>query len=365
MESPASALLEALGYALFLRDETGALRLQGAPPDWLGKLWPGLTKSRDALPLEQASPFLENFLFDAAECWSAGGEKRARSGPWVEQGADGVEISLEAIALTLNQQPALLLEKLGAVFEEKKSMLQKARETVIAYQRLNSETQKKEILLSCIAEEMNTALANAITSLRLIELQKNSPRTQQLLTLAMRATEEQQALIRKVLHVFAAELEVLYGRDGDAAADASLGEAIQAAADVVAESFAEKRVGLRLTKSGSRVAMNADQLTRVIVSLLENALRHSPNDSEVSLEIEETSEATTVRLLDLGAVLPNEIADNFFARSVAADENAPPQLSLQFCRMAVENCHGEIGCAPRANGLGNCFWIRLPKVGAP
>jgi K+-sensing histidine kinase KdpD len=363
MESPASALLEALGYALFLRDETGALRLQGAPPDWLGKLWPGLTKSRDALPLEQASPFLENFLFDAAECWSAGGEKRARSGPWVEPG-DGAEVSLEATALTLNQQPALLLEKLGAVFEEKKSMLQKARETVIAYQRLNSETQKKEILLNCIAEEMNTALANAITSLRLIELQKHSPRTQQLLALAMRATEEQQALIRKVLHVFAAELEVLYGRDGGAAADASLGEAIQAAADVVAESFAEKRVELRLTKNESRVAMNVDQLTRVIVSLLENALRHSPNDSEVSLEIEETSEATTVRLLDLGAVLPNEIADNFFARGVAADEDAPPQLSLQFCRMAVENCHGEIGCTPRANGRGNCFWIRLPKAGA-
>ena len=57
--------------------------------------------------------------------------------------------------------PRFLLERLGEVFEAKKSMLQKARETVIAYQRLNSETQKKEILLSCIAEEMNSALANA------------------------------------------------------------------------------------------------------------------------------------------------------------------------------------------------------------
>ena len=86
-------------------------------------------------------------------------------------------------------------------------MLQKARETVIAYQRLNSEMQKKEILLSCIADEMNAALANTITSLRLMELEQNPEGVRRLLGLASRATEEQQSLINKVLHLFADELE--------------------------------------------------------------------------------------------------------------------------------------------------------------
>jgi K+-sensing histidine kinase KdpD len=358
-DSPADAVLQALGLTLFLREGDGTLLLQGAPPDWLHTLWPGLTKSGDPLPLEQASPFLENFLIDAADCWSSGGQARIQSGAWVEAGGDGAEISLEATALTIDGQAALLLERLGEVFEAKKSILQKARETVIAYQRLNSETQKKEILLSCIAEEMNAALANAITSLRLIELEKNSPRTRQLLTLAMRATEDQQALINKVLTVFAAELESLYG----SAAEASLGEVVRDVAETVAAAFAEKTVRLRLPeKVTNRVAMDAEHLARVLVSLLENGLHNAPPGSEVALEITEEGEAVVLRVRDSGPTLPNDASADFFAKGSAAkmDGKAAWQLRLQFCRMAVEKCHGEIGSEAPAAG-GNCFWIRLPK----
>jgi K+-sensing histidine kinase KdpD len=35
-------------------------------------------------------------------------------------------------------------------------------------------------------------------------------------------------------------------------------------------------------------------------------------------------------------------------------------LRLHFCRIVVENCGGEIGCASLPAG-GNCFWIRLTK----
>ena len=171
-DSSASAVLEALGFAVFIRDKSGALRLNGKSPDWLNSIWPVLNAADALLPIEQASPFLENFLIDAGECWSASTEKRLRSGPWIERATDGTELTLEAIALNAEGQSILLLERLGEVFEAKKSMLQKARETVIAYQRLNSEMQKKEILLNCISEEMNAALANVITSLRLIELEK-------------------------------------------------------------------------------------------------------------------------------------------------------------------------------------------------
>jgi signal transduction histidine kinase len=167
-------------------------------------------------------------LIDASTCWDAGGETHSRSGPWIEQIDDGSEVTLEAVALNAGGQAILLLERLGEVFEAKKSMSQKARETVIAYQRFNSEMQKKEILLSCIADEMNAALANTITSLRLMELEQSPERIRQLLGLASRATEEQQSLINKVLHVFADELEELYGHNGSGQ-EAKLDDALKAA----------------------------------------------------------------------------------------------------------------------------------------
>ncbi len=364
-DSPASAVLEALGYALFLRDEAGALRLHGKPATWLSSLWPGLTSIGLSLPVAEASPFLENFLVDAADCWASGGSARVLSGPWIEQAPDGSEISLEATALTLDGQAALLLEKLGEVFEAKKSMLQKARETVLAYQRLNSETQKKEILLSCVAEEMNAALANAITALRLIEMEKHSARAQQLLGLALRATEEQQALINRVLNVFAAELKELYGSSGSSDSASSLGEALRQAGENVAGSFAEKRVQLHWpneSKTEIYAAMDSGHLVRVVTSLLENALEDAPSRGEVSVEISDKGESVLLRVTDNGAALPRSVAYNLFSKDVkATDKASPGSLRLQFCRMAVEKVQGEFGYEPQGQ-RGNCFWIRLRQV---
>ncbi|MEY2562124.1 MAG: hypothetical protein QOH88_317 [Verrucomicrobiota bacterium] len=361
-DSQAGAVLDALGLAVFVH-ASGALRLQGNPPDWLRSVWPTLTESDATLP--DSSPFLENFLVDARECWSAGEGQRVRSGPWTEQTADGSEVSLEATALTVGGRPILLLERLGDVFEAKKSMLQKARETVIAYQRLNSETQKKEILLNCISEEMNAALANVITALRLIELERDPARIATLLGLASRATAEQQTLINKVLNVFAAELEGLRGRDGTGTAETKLADAIRSAEQNVASQFAEKGVRLNITGSGLgriRVAMDAALLTRVLSTLLENGLKSAPAGDEVRLIFGEESGAVLIRVADNGPSFPPDICANLFSRAgTGAPGPQAAQLPLQFCRIAVENCDGEIGYESRKEG-GNSFWIMLPAL---
>lgn len=362
-DSAARAVLEALGFAVFVRDESGALQLSGKSPEWLRSLWPEVKAPATQLPIDRASPFLENFLVDAGACWSAGGEKHTRSGAWIEQTADGTELSLEATALTAGGQAVLLLERLGEVFEAKRSMLQKARETVIAYQRLNSEVQKKEILLNCISEEMNAALANVITALRLIELEKNPARIAQLLSLAARATEEQQTLINKVLHVFAGELEGLRGRDGMAVAETKLGDAIRAAEENVASQFAEKGVRLSIAGSGSgqiRVAMDSTHLTRVLSTLLENGLQSAPVGDEVRLKFVEESESILIQVSDNGPSFPKDICANLFSRArTAVPGPQASRLPLQFCRIAVENCEGEIGYESPKSG-GNSFWILLP-----
>jgi signal transduction histidine kinase len=359
-DSAANAVLEALGFAIFIRDESGALSLSGRSPDWLRSIWPNLNAPDTLLPIDQASPFLENFLIDAGECWSAGGaEKRARSGPWVERATDGTELTLEAIALNAEGRSILLLERLSEVFEEKKSMLQKARETVIAYQRLDSEMQKKEILLSCISEEMNAALANVITSLRLIELEKNPAHLPPLLNLAARATEEQQTLINKVLDVFATELEGLYGFDASAKANAKLNDAVRAATENVAPRFAERRVELNVTDGvshESRVAMDTGHLSRVLSSLFENGLQNVSVTGEVQLNVIEEPDSFLIQITDNGDPLPRDVCEDLFSRTGPTTSH----LALQFCRIAVVNCHGEIGYEPGEEG-GNCFWIRLPK----
>jgi signal transduction histidine kinase len=358
--SAADDVLNSLGYALFQRGEDGALQLEGEAPDWLRSLWPVLKESGAALPIEAASPFFENFLIDAEEAWQNGGETRAASGPWIETKPDGSELTLEASALTVRGRSMLLLARQGQEFEAKKAMLQTARETVIAYQRLNSEMQKKEVLLSWIAEQMNASLANVITSLRLIEAEDNPARTRQLLGLAARAADEQQTLIHKILAMFKAELEGLYGRSEEAQRGATLRDVLSEMQQDVASQFAERKVDLRLTSGvdGAQVAMEANHLRRVLVSFLETALTSAR--AEVTIEAREENDALLLRVCNDGAPLPPDICSGLFAKDASTNTNAAA-MRLQFCRIAVENCGGEIGCEVR-EPTGNCFWVRLPKM---
>ncbi|MDB6154704.1 MAG: histidine kinase [Chthoniobacteraceae bacterium] len=356
-ESAIGAVFETLGFALFLREEPGVLKLAGEAPAWLKGIWPGAVQTGSVLEVSELSPFLENFLIDAGECWTAGGTSRVKSGPWIE----GTDLELEATALSVNGQAVLLIEQLGKDFETRKAVLQKARETVIAYQRLNTEMQKKEILLHCIAEDMTGALGNVITSLRLIELEHDPLKTRRLLELAMLATQEQQNLIHRVLDVFAEELESLYGRAGKSQAEAEVHDVMQRALGAVQSEYQEKRV--RLTASGFgtlRVAVDAGHLERVFVNLLENALHATPAGGEVKVRIEAEANTVLLQFDDGGAEIHEEVSEKLFAKFDCSE--ARPQataLRLHFCRIAIENCNGEIGHTSLGTA-GNRFWIRLP-----
>lgn len=144
--SPCSAALNALGFALFEGGHTGVLRLACVGPEWLSALWPSVKLPGDELPIG-ISPFLSNFLIDAAECWQGSTDKRVQSGPWIETDLKGVELQLEATALNTGGRPVLILERLSEDFDASRAVLQKARETLIAYQRL-SEPQSPEIAVS-------------------------------------------------------------------------------------------------------------------------------------------------------------------------------------------------------------------------
>ncbi|MEO7168159.1 MAG: HAMP domain-containing sensor histidine kinase [Chthoniobacterales bacterium] len=365
--SPAQTVLENLGFVLFARASAGTFELLGEAPPWLRALWPALAAGDRSLPVAEASPFLENFLIDAEECWGKGDAEQAKSGPWIEQDAKGGEVQIEATALTAAGQAILLFERLGEAFEAKKSVLQRARETVIAHQRLNSEIQKKEILLHCVADEMTAALANAITSLRLIELEDNGPRTKMLLGLATRATEEQQTLIHRILGVFEDELRGVFGNFSLTTATADWDSVLKRVLESAGPLFAEKAVRFDLPTTAARavqIGSDAGQVERAVGNLLENAVERSPAGGVVVLRSTEEPETLLIEVDDDGPPLPPETcADRFARMDPAQTASSAELLRLHFCRIVAENCGGEIGCAARPGG-GNRCWLRLTKASA-
>lgn len=365
--SPAQSVLEALGFVLFAREESGGLRLLGDAPPWLDTLWPALTRNEGILPIADASPFLENFLIDAQECWTKGGEERAQSGPWIEQDRSGAQVELDATAMTIKGQPVLLLERLGEAFAARRAALQQARETVIANQRLNSEIQKKQILLHSVANEVRAGLANVITSLRLIEMEKNSGRTKSLLHLAVRAADGQQALIERILGVFQKELGPSDQGTESQRHGAEWQPLLRRALDSAAPLFAEKKVRLETvgpTLEKQWVSGDAGQLERAISNLLQDALERSDPGNSVIVQAEEEPGTLLVSVEDSGPILGTKVCKSLFGPGPSDDLVPASAMRLQFCRIVVEDCGGEMTYAPLLSG-GNRLSVRLTKSATP
>lgn len=359
-----AAILESLGYAVFHRSPAGALCLSSSPPDWLRRLWPSLGSPQAALPVSDGSPFLRNFLVDAEACWRLGGDNQARSGPWLAVDEPGTGMHLEATALSAAGESILLIQRLGADIVERHRLVSMARENALAQQRLELETQTKELLLHCLAEDINEGLGNVTMAVRLLEIEDRPTQVRQLLALAGLATQEQQSVIHRLLRHFTGELDGLRGRGGGEGTD--LGAILRRAWSRVESEFAGHGVRLKAPQiegEGPRVAAPAGSLERVLVNLLENALQHTPRGEEIRLVLETLPDGIRVRVEDPGECRPSDLQEKLFC---CADPEALPlgasAVRLQFCRIVIENCQGEIGCDSQPGG-GNVYWFRLPLAG--
>lgn len=126
-ESAARDLLAALEVAVLEQLDDETLRLAGPVPEWLARFRPGSTSVPPRFEPSLGSPFLENFLVEAEGFWSSQDAGRLRSGMWTEAGPDGDDFHLEASAVRVGERRFLVIEDQTPVYEEKQSVLQRAR----------------------------------------------------------------------------------------------------------------------------------------------------------------------------------------------------------------------------------------------
>ncbi|HOW67194.1 MAG TPA: histidine kinase [Candidatus Paceibacterota bacterium] len=143
-EAITAAVVRGLGLAIFQRDNRGRLRLACQAPGWFRALWPQAAAPRAILP-PGISPFLENFLVDAAAAWKTPGSASIHSGLWIEHDPAGEEHHLQAAAFRTDGRAILLIESPKRGYEERTLLVQKAHELALAYEKL----QRAEQALAC------------------------------------------------------------------------------------------------------------------------------------------------------------------------------------------------------------------------
>jgi signal transduction histidine kinase len=372
MSEPIPAgLLAGLELVVLERLSEGSFRVLGDSPAWFTRLHPSAASVSDGFRPGEQFPFLETFLPEAEDFWRGRHPGRLRSGPWSERSPSGQEYHLEATAMCSGDAQWLLIASLGERYEERRSLLQKARENLLAHDRLTKEIQKKEVLLHCIVHDLSGPLMGINSCFSILDPARLSEQEKEFLEIGQRQAQKLGKLIEEILDAFAAEVAALeaFTQDPAQAPDAAAcaSEVVQA----LSPAFAHHHVTLRLAPGLDpardwKVVGERSRLERVVSNLTENALRHSPPGSVVTISLADEGGHVLTAIDDQGPGIPAEVAATLFqkfAQGKGGRKTGKIGLGLYFCRITVEHWGGRIGYAARPEG-GSRFWFRLPKPGA-
>jgi two-component system sensor histidine kinase/response regulator len=106
---------------------------------------------------------------------------------------------------------------------------------------------------------------------------------------------------------------------------------------------------------------------RVLENLVNNAIKHTPSGSAISIWVGSRAQRARVTVSDQGAGIPVEARQKIFEKFgalAARNKNRyhSAGVGLAFCKLAVEAHGGAIGVDPR-EPKGSTFWFELPSNG--
>ncbi len=360
-------LFASLRVLVLERVEGGLFRPLTPLPSWMEELAGPTERQPGTLMPGELFPFLENFLVDAEQFWKERSTAVVYSGPWVEVSSTGTEYCLEAKALRVKGKSLLLVGDLGRTYQERRDLLQKARQNSLNHQRLVKEIQFKEVLLHCIVHDLAGPLLGIKGLFSLLRHEELSPAGQRRLDIGVQAAQKMETLVKEILRVFSAEVEALETFSLDAQEAPDLLECADSVVDTLRPAAQLKDVSLIVQAEGLhgtplKVAGESMRLERVLFNLLENALRHSPSGGNVTLEVQAQPDTVRVSVSDQGSGIEAERVPLLFRRFMRGKRRSGKAgLGLYFCRIMVEKWGGTIGYQPRETG-GSEFWFQLPRV---
>jgi heavy metal sensor kinase len=141
---------------------------------------------------------------------------------------------------------------------------------------------------------------------------------------------------------------------------------IQEVVNVVGILAEDKHQTIRVSGS-SEIAVKADRgiLRQAILNLVDNAIKYSPVESEIRMEVRKTSDSTAeISITDEGHGIPESEQARIFDRFYRTDEGRSRErggagLGLSIAKWAVEAHSGTIGVRRGTTG-GSCFYVHLP-----
>ena len=144
-----------------------------------------------------------------------------------------------------------------------------------------------------------------------------------------------------------------------------LGFMVEQARSMLLESGRQNSVQVDLPPDLPRVRADQKRTVQVLVNLLTNAARHSPDSATIKVEAQLKWVYVEVSVIDEGRGIPAERLPHLFrkyARSGSEDRGVGAGLGLATCKWLTEAHGGRIWADSEGTGLGTRFTFTIPVV---
>lgn len=239
-----------------------------------------------------------------------------------------------------------------------------------AVQRLEQADRMKDALVSTVSHELRTPLTSILGYTTMLvdgDLVELPPMAVQTLERILSNGERLRSLVEDLLvlsRVNAGQLEL-------AAAPLDLRDVVVTAHEVVAPTLDKRRLDVHVDLPDDPALVNGDasMLERVVLNLLTNALKFTPDGGRIDVLVTLEAEEVVLEVSDNGLGIPAEEQDQLFTqffRSTIAKKEAiqGTGLGLSIARAIVDQHGGVIG-ATSEPGTGSTFLVVLPRLVPP
>jgi two-component system sensor histidine kinase KdpD len=230
--------------------------------------------------------------------------------------------------------------------------------------RLEVETDRlRAALLTSISHDLRTPLASILgsaTSLRSQGVILDTPTKDSLLGTIIEESDRLNRFIGNLLDMTRLESGALKPRTGLNELSDVIGAALQRASKILAE----HRVAVELQPNLPMLALDMVLFEQVLFNLLDNAAKHAPSGSLITIQANQDGDTVTLRIMDEGEGIPagdtERIFEKFYRAGGPDRRRAGTGLGLAICRGFVEAMDGTISAANRPDRQGAMFVITLP-----
>jgi PAS domain S-box-containing protein len=228
-------------------------------------------------------------------------------------------------------------------------------------ERLQLEEMRSD-LISMIFHDLRSPLGNIISSLDVVaaSLPPGSDTEQSLITIANRSALRMSRLVDSLLDLRRLEA----GQMQLTKEQVDIGTLAVEAIEQV-NPLAEGK-NIRLMKEVAprlpMVDVDVDMIRRVIINLLENAVKYTPGEGAVTVNAKSGAKEMTIAVKDTGPGIPPGEHQRIFSKFARLQREAAPKglgLGLAFCKLAVE-AHGGHIWVDSQPGEGATFSFTLP-----